>query len=247
MPLGRNHAAGGTDGTRMFVFGGRTGGNFVTNGFDDVQIYDPVRNTWVSTSDPGSTLARLPQARGGMGHAVWYQGEFYVMGGETLNGPGATPNNVYARVDVYNPTTNRWRLDADMPTPRHGIYPVLFQSRIFVAGGGIQAANSQSRFFDEFIRYGEAENEAPVVALVVRIGPGKARLRRILYSRIRRSRNRGWPIRAARAVARDFFSASERRRPVTGPHRLRSPLRREDVHEHRAPEALRALVRERGA
>jgi N-acetylneuraminic acid mutarotase len=153
MPLGRNHAAGGTDGTRMFVFGGRTGGNFVTNGFDDVQIYDPVRNTWVSTSDPGSTLARLPQARGGMGHAVWYQGEFYVMGGETLNGPGATPNNVYARVDVYNPTTNRWRLDADMPTPRHGIYPVLFQSRIFVAGGGIQAANSQSRFFDEFIRF----------------------------------------------------------------------------------------------
>ena len=35
----------------------------------------------------GSSLVPLPQYRGGMGKAIWYQGEFYVMGGETFNGP----------------------------------------------------------------------------------------------------------------------------------------------------------------
>lgn len=34
MPEGVNHAAAGTDGSRMFVFGGRQGGNVVGPGFD---------------------------------------------------------------------------------------------------------------------------------------------------------------------------------------------------------------------
>ena len=42
MPRPRNHAASGTDGSRLFVFGGRGPGsgdsNVVANGFDDVQI-----------------------------------------------------------------------------------------------------------------------------------------------------------------------------------------------------------------
>ncbi len=125
MPVGRNHAAGGTDGQKLYVFGGRDGGNVVANGFNTVQIYDPLSNTWISSTDPGSTLAPLPQARGGMGTAVYYNGEFYVMGGETLNGAGATTNFVYDRVDIYNVASNTWRRGASMPTARHGIYPVL--------------------------------------------------------------------------------------------------------------------------
>jgi hypothetical protein len=39
-----------------------------------------------------------------------------------------------------------------MPSPRHGIFPVLFQGHMFLAGGGVQAANSQSILFDEFTR-----------------------------------------------------------------------------------------------
>src|SRR5262249_8115289 len=98
MPPGRNHAASATDGALRYVFGGRIGPNAVANGFDTVQTYDPVADAWTST-ESGSGLAPLPQARGGMGKAIYYDGEFYVLGGETLNGPLATPSNVYNRMD----------------------------------------------------------------------------------------------------------------------------------------------------
>lgn len=144
MPFGVNHASAATDGVRLFVFGGRTGGNTVGNGFDHVQIYDPGSNTWESGTDPGSTLTPLPQARGGSGKAVFFDGEFYIMGGETLNGPGATPQGVYDRFDVYDPVANTWQSVAAMPTARHGIFPLLHAGRIYVAGGGITSGNSQS-------------------------------------------------------------------------------------------------------
>ncbi len=143
MPAGRNHAAAATDGTKLYVFGGRVGGNSVANGFDDTQVYDPSSNTWQTSAGSGS-LAPLPQARGGLGVAVYYDGEIYVMGGETSNGPGATPEDVYDRVDIYDPVENSWRVGSPMPTARHGIYPVLDGKQIYVPGGGIEAAASAS-------------------------------------------------------------------------------------------------------
>ena len=149
---GRNHTASATDGVKMYVFGGRQAGNFVTNGFDSVMIYDPVANTWSWSGEVGSTLTPLPEARGGMGKAIWLRGEFYVFGGETDTDPDAGPDDVYDRVDVYRPTTNAWRSERSMPNPRHGIFPVLYQGHIFLAGGGAQAGNSQSVLFDTFTR-----------------------------------------------------------------------------------------------
>jgi hypothetical protein len=64
------------------------------------------------------------------------------MGGETSNGAGATVNNIYDRVHIYNLASNTWRLG--MRTARHGVFPVLYSGRIYVAGGGIQSGNSQS-------------------------------------------------------------------------------------------------------
>jgi N-acetylneuraminic acid mutarotase len=152
MPVGRNHTAAGTDGTRFFVFGGRDGGNFVTNGFNDVQIYAPATNKWQWSGDGVSGLLPLPQSRGGMGKAVYDQGEFFVFGGETQSGPGAVAGNVYDRVDVYKPGANTWRLDKKMPHPRHGIFPVLYQSRMFLPAGGTQAGTSGSNILDAFSR-----------------------------------------------------------------------------------------------
>ena len=144
----RNHAASATDGQKLYIFGGRGPGsgdsNTLANGFDTVQIYDPATDTWVSSEDPGSTLAPLPQARGGMGKAVYFGGEFYVMGGETEDGEGATPDRVYSRVDIYDPVADTWRQGAPMPTPRHGIFPLLHEGRIYVAGGGVTAGVSSS-------------------------------------------------------------------------------------------------------
>lgn len=152
MTQGRNHAAAATDGSKLYIFGGRGSGsgdaNTVANGFDTVQIYNPATNTWSSSLDTDSTLAPLPQARGGMGKAVYFNGEFYVMGGETETGTGATINNVYSRVDIYNPQTNTWRFGTPMPTARHGIFPLLLAGRIHIAGGGIRAGNSSSSLLE---------------------------------------------------------------------------------------------------
>jgi N-acetylneuraminic acid mutarotase len=146
MPNGRNHAAGATDGSRFYVFGGRGigsgDGNSVADGFADVQVYDPARDAW--TSGDGGALAPLPQARGGTGRAVFHAGRFYVIGGETQNGAGATRAGVYQRVDVYDPQTGRWHAEAPMPTARHGIFPLLAAGRIYVAGGGVKSGASAS-------------------------------------------------------------------------------------------------------
>ncbi len=153
MPAGRNHTAAGTDGQKFYIFGGRTGGNTVSNGFNDVQIYNPATNTWQWSGQSGSTIAPLPQARGGMGKAAFYGSEFYVMGGETTStGTGQVAGNVYNRVDVYNPTTNSWRLEVLMPTACHGICPVVADGRVFVAGGGVQAGQSTSTVLQLFSR-----------------------------------------------------------------------------------------------
>jgi N-acetylneuraminic acid mutarotase len=157
MPQPRNHAAAGTDGQRFFIFGGRGpgsgDGNVVAEGFDDVQIYDPVSNTWTSSSTSGSTIAKLPQKRGGMGKAAFLGGEFYVIGGETTSsGTGQVAGNVYNRVDVYDPLSNRWRLDANLPTARHGIFPLAHDGKIWVAGGGTQADDSSSTILEVLAR-----------------------------------------------------------------------------------------------
>lgn len=135
MPIGRNHAASATDGSKVYVIGGRDGKNATTNGFNDVMIYDIASNTWVWDKTSGGTIPALPQARGGMGKGVYANGEVYVIGGETKTGAGATAQKVYKRVDVYNPVTRTWRRAPDMPTGRHGIFPLLHNNRIYVAMG----------------------------------------------------------------------------------------------------------------
>lgn len=148
MPRARNHAAAATDGRRLFVFGGRGPGsgdaNVVANGFADVQIYDPATNRWIASGAGPGAPAPVPQARGGMGKAVYFQGEFWLFGGETLDGPGAAAGNVYARVDIYDPVANRWRAGPPLPTPRHGIFPLLVGDRILVLGGGVRSGGSAS-------------------------------------------------------------------------------------------------------
>jgi N-acetylneuraminic acid mutarotase len=157
MPAGRNHAAASTDGQKLYIFGGRGpgsgDGNVVAVGFDDVQIYDPATNTWQTSANASSGLPPLPQRRGGMGKAVYLGKEFYVIGGETTSsGTGQVAGNVYNRVDVYDPIARTWRLDTVLPTARHGIFPILLNGKIYVAGGGTQAGFSASAVLQIFAR-----------------------------------------------------------------------------------------------
>jgi N-acetylneuraminic acid mutarotase len=152
MPLARNHAASGTDGRRLYVFGGRGpgsgDGNDVANGFADVQVYDPRTDSWTVSDGGADSIRRLPQARGGMGRAAWLGGEFWIIGGETLDGAGATNTRTYDRVDRYDPLRNRWSEGPTLPTARHGIFPVVHEGRLFVAGGGLHAGYGASGVFE---------------------------------------------------------------------------------------------------
>jgi N-acetylneuraminic acid mutarotase len=150
MPLLRNHAASGTDGARLYVFGGR-GDNTLANGSDTVQIYNPGDDTWITSATAGSSLSPLPQPRGGMGKAVFFNGDFYIMGGETATGTGATAERVYNRLDIYNVFLNSWREGTPMLTARHGICPVLDGIRIYVPGGGTVAGFSSSALLEVYI------------------------------------------------------------------------------------------------
>lgn len=143
MPLGVNHAAAATDGARLFVFGGRQGPNVPAPGFSNVQVYDPVTGTW-QTSQNGQ-VAAMPLPRGGTGRAVWYRGELYVFGGEDAS-------VAFGEVQAYNPLTDTWRLEQGMPTARHGIFPLVFQDRVFVLGGGTAAGFSMSALVEVFQR-----------------------------------------------------------------------------------------------
>jgi hypothetical protein len=86
-----------------------------------------------------------------MGKAAYYNGDFYVMGGETVSGAGATAGHVYNRVDIYNVASNTWRLGTPMPTARHGIYPAQRGNRIYVAGGGVVSGVSYSSLVEIYI------------------------------------------------------------------------------------------------
>ncbi len=61
-----------------------------------------------------------------------------------LDGPGATPDGVFSRVDIYDPVANRWRAGPPLPTPRHGIFPLLAGDRVNVLGGSLHTGRSAS-------------------------------------------------------------------------------------------------------
>jgi Kelch motif protein len=120
-------------------------------------MYDPGTNQWRTSWETASTLAPLPQARGGMGKAVYLDGDFYIMGGLTDGGTAGAAPQVSNRVDIYDPLGNRWRLGAPMPAARFGIFPQSIAGRIYVPGGGIEAGPSESTIFDVYNAAGTME------------------------------------------------------------------------------------------
>jgi len=141
---GRNHAACGSDGIDLFVFGGRQGGNGLGRSLDQVFRYQVSSDSW-------SQVSTMRFARGGTGAAVWVSDRFFVFGGET-NGKDQdvarfkTDSNVFPQVDAYLPSTGSWDFSTpSMMIPRHGIWPTLgMEKEIWVIGGGIKVGNSQS-------------------------------------------------------------------------------------------------------
>eukprot|EP01025_Chloroclados_australasicus_P013587 TRINITY_DN16396_c0_g2_i2.p1 TRINITY_DN16396_c0_g2~~TRINITY_DN16396_c0_g2_i2.p1 ORF type:complete len:385 (+),score=30.07 TRINITY_DN16396_c0_g2_i2:115-1155(+) len=141
IPEGVNHAASCTDGRSLFVFGGRKGRNRPGPGYDFVQEFDPVTGTWTLHDE------RLPEARGGMGNCVCMDGYCHIFGGETKeqNRPYLTKKQVYTVIDRYNIQTGEFDVAGEMYIGMHGIYPIWFQDKIHIAGGGTQIGVSRTQ------------------------------------------------------------------------------------------------------
>jgi len=152
MPWPRHLAAAATDGERMFVFGGRgpdsEDGEEVANGHGDVQIYDPRTNRWMTSDGSPGAPPPLPQHRGGMGKAIYLDRAFWVIGGETIDGPGATGSGTYARVDIFDPVANSWQAGPPLQVARQGIFPVVDDGRVLVVGGGTSSGRGGSGVFE---------------------------------------------------------------------------------------------------
>eukprot|EP00055_Hartaetosiga_balthica_P006957 m.23143 g.23143 ORF g.23143 m.23143 type:complete len:904 (+) comp5525_c0_seq1:204-2915(+) len=135
MPFPVHHAASGTDGHKFYIFGGRQGGNWLSEGFQHVQVYDPTLDEWRWSEE--NNIVPMPTGRTGLGKAVFFFGEFYVMGGEGfLEDPGVTNTGVYDIVEIYNPALNTWRKGTRMDIGLHGMFPVIVEDRIEILGGG---------------------------------------------------------------------------------------------------------------
>ena len=132
-----HHAAAGTDGSKMYVFGGRTNNvNKVADGTRTIQVYDPNTNKWAKLA------AKTPFKWAGMGAAPFINGEFWIMGGETKTQYDlATKDKVFTKVRSFDPVTSTWTIRPSMLHGVHGIFPVVDNQKkcIYVVGGGRQA------------------------------------------------------------------------------------------------------------
>ena len=115
----------------------------VLNGFDTVQVYDPATNTWRPATTPAPASPRCPTPAAARARPSSPTASSSSWAARPQDGPGATADNVFDRVDVYNPDDQHLAPLRPMPTPRHGIFPLLHGNRILVAAGGTRAGGQQ--------------------------------------------------------------------------------------------------------
>lgn len=117
----RSEVAGAVVGDRIYVVGGLT----ATGVTDAVEEYDPTADRW-------SMRAHLPAP---VHHpaAAAVNGKLYVIGGFVARGFSIW--NAVDAVYEYDPSSDRWRARAPMPTPRGALTAVALDGKVYAVGG----------------------------------------------------------------------------------------------------------------
>jgi N-acetylneuraminic acid mutarotase len=93
--------------------------------FSTVEAYDPASDTWTAKSD-------MPTARV-CHHANVVGGKIYIIGGSDASTPD---NRSHVRtVEVYDPTTDTWTQEGEMPGSRAAGFGSVVDGKIYVIGG----------------------------------------------------------------------------------------------------------------
>lgn len=132
MPTARSLMASAVIGEKLYVAGGR-GPCPPCTGYDKLEIYDPVTDTWDTTKAP------LPTAYSSPGGAA-LDGKFHVVGGVlTASEELVNPQ----RLAIYDPATDKWSLKAALGIPRNSLGLGAIHGRLY-AIGGVTAIGSSS-------------------------------------------------------------------------------------------------------
>lgn len=120
-------------GSKMIVWGG-SGSNHTTF-FNDGGVFDPVANSWTSTSSSGAPSERSSHT------AVWTDAQMIVWGGHKTS----TTEEYFNDGGRYDPSTNSWvsLSTAGAPTPRYYHTAIWTGSKMLI-WGGFNAGNAFS-------------------------------------------------------------------------------------------------------
>jgi N-acetylneuraminic acid mutarotase len=125
MPTGVSHGGTATVGRNVYIAGGYTGGPGGSQTFatSQVQVYNVDTNTW-------STIASLPQARGG-GAMAAVGNVLHFFGGADLS---RTDRSEHWAFDITNPGAG-WVAKAAIPTARTHMGAVGLNGKVYAVGG----------------------------------------------------------------------------------------------------------------
>jgi non-specific serine/threonine protein kinase len=129
IPVPGDHLAAASDGTYLYVVGGRrfTAGTNTAA----VQRYDPKTDRWTS-------LPAMPRPVSGIGAAV-VDGQLIVVGGESTTG-------VFATVQAYDLTTSasQWTRLPDLTQARHGLAVTAIGRTLYAIDGATRPGHNAS-------------------------------------------------------------------------------------------------------
>lgn len=118
VPTGREHLGVASDGKRLFVVGGRTGG--IGTNLKTTESFDPKTNVW-------TRLADQPTARGGS--AASFAARFIVSS-------GGEADRTFDEAEALDVDSLTWISLQPLPTARHGLAVVGVGNIIYVIAGG---------------------------------------------------------------------------------------------------------------
>ena len=133
-PDARHESAATVVDGKIYLIGGR--------GERDVNVYDPVTNTWQTVAEAPLELHHF--------QPVAYKGKIYVIGAFTCCFPSEpTIPDIY----VFDPATNSWSIVGSMPEDRlrGSTGTVLHQDKIYIIGGNTMGHDGGAvNWFDEY-------------------------------------------------------------------------------------------------
>lgn len=177
---------------KIYAIGGWNAGEPVSI----VEEYDPAADTWTRKAD-------MPTARAMLSTSL-VNGNIYAIGGYAGNFPNFVS---LSNVEKYNPATDTWTKEADMPTARDCFSASVVNGKIYIIGGGALGNSVMTPIVEEYAPAAGTwtkKADIPTVRLalstsivngkIYAIGGTNAHLAGDVFSTVEEYTPEGWPF-----------------------------------------------------